>query len=75
MSVAALGTIIPPILPPGIGGLVCKVERALSTLFTLYTTMPKLPDREGLHVCDFLPIERKCFHAALQETDWVGTIT
>jgi len=35
----------------------------------------KLPDLEGLYVGDFVRIERKRFHAALQQTDWVGAIT
>jgi hypothetical protein len=35
----------------------------------------KFPNREGLYVFDFVPIERKPFHAALQETDWVGSKT
>jgi hypothetical protein len=37
--------------------------------------MLKFPDREGLYVGGFVRIERKRFHAALQETDWVGAIT
>jgi hypothetical protein len=62
-------------LPPGIGDFVGEIQSALSTLLTLYATMLKFSDREGLYVRDFVRIERKRFHAALQETDWVRSIT
>ena len=46
----------------------------MPTLLTLYTTMLKFPDHEGLDVRDFVRIELKRFHTALQETDRVGTV-
>ena len=59
-------------LPSGIGDFVCEIQSAPSTLLTPYATMLKFPDHEGLYLCGFVRIERKRFHAALQETDWVG---
>src|SRR5437667_12286281 len=64
--------IIPPRLRPGIGKFICEIQRALSVLLAPYATVLKFPDREWLHVGDFFRIERKRFHAALQETDWIG---
>jgi hypothetical protein len=52
-----IGAIIPPTLPSWIGEFVCEIQCALPTLLTLYTTVPELPDYEGIDVRDFVRIE------------------
>ena len=51
---------------------VCQIQRAFFGLLAFYATMPQLPGHKGLDVCDFVQLERKRFHAALEKTDRVG---
>jgi hypothetical protein len=52
-----IGAIIPPTLPPWIGEFVREIQCALQTLLTRYTTVPELPDYEGIDVRDLFWID------------------
>lgn len=65
--------IVSPVSPIGIGKFVCEIQCAPLTPCTHYATMLKFSNFERRY--DFNWIDGKRFHATLQETDWVGSIT